>query len=169
MNEDHKTLKDFLSYEAETGKIFWVKSPNEKIKVGQVAGTTDKKGYIRVKVFKKSYLAHRLAWFLHYGEWPSRMLDHKDQNPSNNKISNLRECSRSENGRNRQSKKNSSSGYLGVCWGKYQNKWLAQARFNGKLVYLGSFTEEVDAAKAYDNFAKQFFGVFANLNFKEVA
>lgn len=62
--------------------------------------------------------------------------------------------------------KSASSQYKGVCWDKVSNAWRASIRLNGKLIHLGLFTSEIDAAKSYDKAAVEFFKAFANLNFK---
>lgn len=89
-------------------------------------------------------------------------VDHINGDRLDNRTSNLRVCTRKQNCQNRRSLKNSSSKYLGVTWNKRAKKW--QAQIKGK--YLGIFRNETDAAKAYDKIARQFYGEYANLNFK---
>lgn len=102
--------------------------------------------------------------------------DHLDHNGLNNQRSNLRKVSNKQNSRNKRSRSNSSSKYLGVCKSTYigtngveHNRWRAQIGVDYKNIKLGSFPYnrkgEIAAAKAYDNAAKQYFGDFANLNF----
>ena len=99
-------------------------------------------------VDRRKYYAHRLAWFFYYGEWPNGHLDHKDRDPANNAISNLRECTFSENHQN-STRSRGSSKYRGVSWCKKANKWKAQIGANNKKVYLGYFDDELEAANAY--------------------
>lgn len=93
-------------------------------------------------------------------------VDHKDHDGLNNQKSNLRICTKAENNRSIRSRKNSSSIYLGVSWDKARNKWQVQYMFNGKKVFMKRYTNEIEAAKAYDTIALQYAGEFANLNFK---
>ena len=58
-----------------------------------------------------------------------------------------------------------SSKYKGVCRNKAINRWQAKICWNRKQIYLGCFTDEVEAAKAYDQAARQYHGAFASLNF----
>lgn len=94
-------------------------------------------------------------------------VDHKDNDSLNNTRNNLRECSQTNNNRNKSSHANSTSRYVGVCWDKNRNKWKADIYVNKKLLYLGRFLNEEDAAMAYDIVAKKEFGEFANLNFNK--
>lgn len=64
-------------------------------------------------------------------------------------------------------KTKASSKYKGVCWHKQHKKWVVQIMSNRKCIYLEYFNNEIDAAKAYDKKAKELFGEFARLNFKE--
>lgn len=91
-------------------------------------------------------------------------IDHIDGNGLNNQKSNLRFCTSQQNQMNQKKIKNTSSIYKGVCWNKRINKWHCQIKINGKMQYLGSHINEVDAAMAYDNRAKELFGEFARLN-----
>jgi len=141
-------VRSILDYNPETGVFTW-KEGRQRVKKGAIAGTTQASGYIRIMVDGRHYQAHRLAWLFYYGEWPKGHLDHKDRNPANNVISNLRECTFSENHQNSTRSRGSTSKYQGVSWYKKTGKWRARIRVNNKLISLGHFDDEVEAAKAY--------------------
>jgi hypothetical protein len=88
-------------------------------------------------------------------------IDHKNQNGLDNRRHNLREATRSQNRANGRQLVSHSSQFKGVGWHIRRKKW--QARVN--QTYLGVFSEEQEAAKAYDAAAKRIFGQFASLNF----
>ena len=90
-----------------------------------------------------------------------RMTDHRDGDGLNNRRSNLRACDSSTNNRNRGKHCASSSRYKGVTWHKRIKKWNANIRFNRKLIHLGYFTKEEEAATAYREAAVRLFGEFA--------
>ncbi|NBV93669.1 MAG: hypothetical protein EBT29_04305, partial [Proteobacteria bacterium] len=95
---------------------------------------------------------HRLFFYWHHGYLP-KLVDHKDTNPQNNKIENLRELNSKGNARNSNKKirKNCSSKYKGVS--KQRNKWVARIKdLNGKKdIRIGLFNEEDDAGQAVNN------------------
>lgn len=93
-----------------------------------------------------------------------QIADHKDGNGLNNQRTNLRAVTLSQNASNRRSKLNGTSKYLGVNWHKKEKRWNASIRKNGKLVCLGGFSKEEDAALAYNTGALKLHGEFANLN-----
>lgn len=90
--------------------------------------------------------------------------DHINGNKLDNRKENLRKVTQSQNQANRKKGKNKSSIYKGVIWHKRRNHWLAQITINRKKIYLGSFNNEIDAAKAYNEAAIKYFGEFARLN-----
>ncbi len=92
-------------------------------------------------------------------------IDHWDQDTLNNRKKNLRKCSHEQNLVNQSIYKNNTHGYKGVYWDSRRNKWYVQANFQNKTYSLGSFTDKIEAAKAYDKFALGHFGEFAVLNF----
>jgi hypothetical protein len=94
-------------------------------------------------------------------------IDHINGNQLDNRRSNLRTCTHSENQRNSKRRKNNKSGYKGVCWCSSGNKWKVQLRDNGKVKCIGFFTCLIKAARAYDKAAKEMYGEFAWLNFPE--
>ena len=91
-------------------------------------------------------------------------VDHIDRNGLNNQKSNLRVVTHSQNMMNRNSCKGSSSKYKGVTWDKKDKKWRAQIVLNKKHYYLGLYRNEIDAAKIYNERAKELHGEYANLN-----
>jgi len=95
---------------------------------------------------------------------PKILIDHKDGNGLNNCKSNLRIVTTAQNSMNAKKAANKSSIYKGVCFHKREKKWYAYIRKNYKLISLGYFNEEIEAAKAYNEKAKELFGEFANLN-----
>ena len=92
------------------------------------------------------------------------VVDHKNHNGLDCRKSNMRNCTKTENMRNRKSSKNSSSKYLGVSWCKARKKWQAHIFINKKSKNLGRFIKEIEAAKRYNKFAKIIHGDFANIN-----
>jgi len=90
-------------------------------------------------------------------------VDHIDGDTMNNQKSNLRICTRSQNSINSKKKKGLSK-FKGVHWLKDNKKWRAKIMKDGKSFYLGCFTNEAEAAAAYNNKAKEIFGNFARLN-----
>lgn len=93
-----------------------------------------------------------------------KMIDHKDRNPLNNKKENLRCCTNAENIRNRDLQSNNTSGFKGVYFHTNKNKYQAQIKVNGRMIYLGLFENVKNAARAYNNAAARYYGEFAKLN-----
>jgi len=94
------------------------------------------------------------------------VVDHIDGNGLNNRRSNLRICTQQQNVQNSRPK-GKSSRYKGVCRDKSKNRWVVWVRYGGHNHYVGSFRDEIDAARAYDRKAYELFGEFAWLNFPE--
>ena len=91
--------------------------------------------------------------------------DHINHNGLDNRISNLRICTRQQNTHNQRPRKTTSSRYKGVDWNKHQKKWRARIYHNNRCHHLGCFCDERDAARAYDRAARKYHGDFASLNF----
>jgi len=93
------------------------------------------------------------------------IVDHIDHDGLNNRRSNLRLCTPAQNARNAAPNKGTTSKYKGVHKSKGAKKWGATIQYNKKIYHLGTFENEIDAAKAYDAKAPELFGEFAHLNF----
>jgi hypothetical protein len=138
-------LKENLDYNPTTGIFNWKVSNNNRIKVHDIAGSVRKDGYIHIRINGKDYRAHRLAYLYITGSFPLNQVDHINHSRDDNRFSNLRLVSNQENQRNRSMRVNNKSGFTGVCWDKCANKWKAQIKANGKVKYLGSFTDLAEA------------------------
>lgn len=139
-------LKEQLSYDPSTGLFTRLVSPNGKNKVGEIAGTIEKAGYISISVLGKSYKAHRLAWLYMKGCMPEKHIDHINGIKSDNRFENLREVSVSKNMTNKTIGKNNKTGKVGVV--ARRGKYEARITVDGVRVHLGTFTELQDAVKA---------------------
>lgn len=95
---------------------------------------------------------------------PGLLVDHKDGNGLNNRRSNLRLATYSQNSMNARVNKNSKSGYKGVTLHKDTGKWTANIRYGGRQRYLGLFTTKEEAAEAYNRAAREHHGEFAFIN-----
>ena len=84
--------------------------------------------------------------------------DHKDRDPLNNRRSNLREATHTENMRNCSRRKDNTSGYIGVTWNKKCDKWEAQLNINKKCLHLGKFVDKIDALRARLEAELKYFG-----------
>jgi hypothetical protein len=145
INISHKSLCEQVTYSPETG-IFTRLSGYKK---GKAAGTISKStGYVQFALAGKTYLAHRLAWFYVHGYWP-KAVDHVNRNKQDNRLSNLREVTYSQNMHNLPVSKRNSSGYLGVSKAPRTEKWVAYVCVNYKNKFLGSFDTPEKASAAY--------------------
>lgn len=115
--------------------------------------STNNKGYIQIKVDETSLRAHKavaLAW-LGVPTNQTDMVNHKDENKSNNHYSNLEWVTNRENVSHSKLNTKKSSKYVGVCWITKKSKWRAAARIDGKLTFFGYHESEEDARDAYIN------------------
>ena len=151
LNDDNflEDLRKSLDYNPETGEFRW-KIAAGRVRAGSLAGCVQPNGRLYIRFQGKRYQAHRLAWLLTHGEWPDEMIDHLDGNPLNNRISNLRDVSRSVNNQNqRKAQSRNSTGFLGVSFHKRTGKFQAQITLNGKDKHLGYFPTAELAHAAY--------------------
>lgn len=91
-------------------------------------------------------------------------IHHLDDDGLNNCRNNLCVCSHSENMQRQRKQQGRSSRFRGVSWHKRQKRWVGQIKLDGKRKWLGSFTSESAATRAYDVAAQELFGKFARLN-----
>lgn len=93
------------------------------------------------------------------------VVDHINHDTLDNRRQNLRVCTNQENSLNKRRHKITISGFKGVFPRNDKDKWIAFINYNGKRMYLGDYNNKEEAAKAYDEAAHKFHGVFARLNF----
>jgi len=98
------------------------------------------------------------------GNPAGKVIDHRNREGLDNRKSNLRLATRSQNNCNRKQMQGTSK-YRGVCYNKRMKKWRAAISFNGMYKHLGFFDSEEEAGRAYDEAAKLYHGEFASLNF----
>ena len=138
-------LQEAFCYDPQTGLITRLHAAGN-VAAGAICGRQDLKGYLRVHFRGKDYKLHRLAWFLHYGEWPSTQLDHIDGDKQNNRITNLRECTTSVNCANQKgARRNNRLGIQGVHEISSSGKFRAKFRGRG----LGCYDTPEKAHAAY--------------------
>ena len=114
----------------------------------------DRQGYPRVNIYiDKKCTTFKIATlvamvFLNHSKENGLVVDHIDNDKSNNKLSNLQLVSVRKNS---SKDKKGVSKYTGVSWCKLSKKWKAQIHLDGKKIHLGIFKNELDASKAYQN------------------
>jgi hypothetical protein len=148
-------LREYFSYDAETGHLIRLKSVSGNGKVGAPAGVMDNVGYRRIKFFRTRYQAHRLVWMFHHGSLPAGMLDHINQDRADNRIENLREVTASQNCKNRKKETRTASGRRGVSYFARDRLWVANVNINKKQTYLGSFKTREEAIAAREAAEKE--------------
>lgn len=156
-------LHECFRYDCETGVLTWRIRPRHHFKTKRacstwnaryaetVAGTERVNGRTSYKTVVLDYVrlrVHRVAFAMFHEEWPDADIDHFDGVGTHNWISNLRPSSRSQNERNRRLSADNTSGFNGVYWDKFNNKWRAQIAMNKRVKALGRFADIHSAVAA---------------------
>lgn len=158
----HERLLELVEYSPDTGLfINKIKRGNLSHK-GKVLGTINATGHLVLQLDKVMYLAHRLAWFYCFEEWPIDIIDNIDRDPANNRLDNLREATKSTNSFNSKIRTDNSIGLKGVYFDKRRDHFYSQIVVNSIKVYLGRFSTAEEAHTAYINKAKELQGDFFN-------
>lgn len=156
-----ETVKELLDYDPETGVFIWkhrgrkwfesdriYNSWNTRC-ARKVSGTIGSRGYLKIDIKRITYQAHRLAWLYIYGDFPKDQIDHINHNKLDNRIINLRSVSQQENSKNSKLSKNNKSGFPGIYSYRYSSdKWVVQAKINGKEKHIGVFNSLDEAITA---------------------
>lgn len=144
----HARLLELLHYAPETGVFSWKVSRKGVQHIGAVAGDMNARGYWRVCVEGRRYIASVLAWFYMTGEWPRLDVDHRDGVRHHNWWSNLRQVSRAVNNQNqRRPQSHNKAGFLGVS--PNRGRWAASIVVAGKKQHLGTFDSPAEAHATY--------------------
>src|SRR5712664_3026918 len=115
-------LRELLNYDPETGIFRW-DVVRRGCGIGKEAGTSVSAGYRQISIDRRAYSEHRLARLYVHGHWPLDEIDHINGVRDDNRLSNLRQATRSENAQNqRRAQSRSKIGILGVTLhrGKFQ-------------------------------------------------
>lgn len=156
---DFARVSSLLSYDPETGVFYWLVQRGG-FPPGSLAGCTSNLRR-QISIDGKNYYEHRVAWMLSYGKWPDGAIDHIDGNSLNNRLSNLREATYSQNAANAKKCSTNTSGLKGVSWDRHGRKWYARICKDGKAHQLGRFNTKEEAHAAYAVAAKTLHGDYA--------
>ena len=152
-----KDIPDFVGYQASNlGNIRSFKRNKIKIKKLRL----DNRRRYKVNLFKgKIYLTGlsvsvvvAMVFLNHKPCGYKLVVDHIDNNPSNNRLYNLQVITQRQNS---SKDKKGTSKYVGVSWSKSKKKWVSQITLNKKVKHLGYFTNELEAANAYEKALKE--------------
>ena len=146
-------VRHLVNYDPKTGLFTW-SAKRRRCTPGAKAGCRMKNGYTIIRLDNVLYLAHRLAWLYMTGAWPAHQIDHINGDRADNRFSNLREATNTENAHNRNKRRNNKSGYTGV---RAENKrWLAEIKVNYNPIRLGLFDTPEEASRAYQDARRKY-------------
>jgi|SRR6185312_8581760 len=156
----HEKLLELLCYDPLTGVFTRLVSTAPRAMIGTIAGDPDSKGYLRLRIDGRRYLAHRVAWFYMTGMWPPDEVDHKNRKRQENWWDNLRLANTFQNKRNTSAYRNNRTGLKGAYL-TVGGRYTARIRINKKNLHLGTFNTAEEAHALYVAKSKEHFGEFA--------
>jgi hypothetical protein len=157
---DIEYLNETFNYNPLTGDITWKKKGNRRL-VGARAGSKGKLGYICIGIHGTIFKAHRVAFTMFYSRNPIGVIDHINSDPSDNRISNLREATLKNNAANCKTSINNTSGIKGVHYSTRYRKWVVQVQRDKKRCWIGCYKTKEEAQKARIAAAQAEYGEFA--------
>lgn len=162
-------LKEVLEYDPLFGNLTWRPRPRSMFSSSGSFKTWNKRfagsaalccdtpqGYLHGRILGMGFLAHRVAWAIHTGQWPENEIDHLNGDRKDNSILNLREVLPSENRKNTRLRSDNTSGACGVYWDKDLQKWRAAIGLSGKSIHIGVYQNKDDAISARLKFQASF-------------
>lgn len=141
-------LKGVLHYDPSTGSFTWKIRTARRIRIGDVAGSITKKGYVSIRIDGQPYQAHRLAFLYMTGSFPSDLVDHDNRNRLDNRWVNLVDATPVSNARNAKLSVTNTSGCTGVYWDTDKGAWCAVIMVNQRSIRLGKFDDMGSAVAA---------------------
>ena len=153
-----KELLTVWTYDPNSGNFYWTHS-FKGYRKGTKAGS-NKGLYIELAYRGGRYYAHRVAWAFVHGEWPKQFIDHINANKLDNRISNLRAASRSQNAAYSQVRRDSLTGRKGVSRDRRDGRYYAYLD-NGSREFLGGFDTLSDADEARKKAETALWGEFS--------
>lgn len=145
-------LSSVFKYDPETGDLSWRDAHTNRVKAGDVIRAKIGNGYYAVQLDCHRMRVHNVVWAMHYGKFPEGVIDHINGIKTDNRISNLRDVTHSQNAYNVGKQKNNTTGVKGVS--RNGSGFKAEISAEKKSHYLGTFSSLDQAAQAYANAAK---------------
>lgn len=147
-SEDLVLLKECLSLDVESGELRWRKKIAKKIVVGSIAGRVRDDGYRGIQIMGKRFLAHRIVFAMINGKCIGE-IDHINGETLDNRPSNLRVATRSQQNMNKPLAMHNKWGLAGICFHKKSGLYQSKIKANGRKISLGYYSTPEEAHKAY--------------------
>ena len=155
-------LRRLIGYDPHTGRLEWLERMSQNVKPSMAALAAKKSsGHCHGFVKGVPLQAHRVAWALHYGEWPEGFIDHINGIRDDNRISNLRVVCARDNAKNRRPNKGKASRLPHGVSKKGNGKFFAQIQEGNINHHLGYFETPDEASGAYTK-ARELLGFHKN-------
>lgn len=141
-------IREVVEYNPADGIVRWRVKLNRCLRVGDIVGCLDLRGYLKTRIDGTDLMLHRVAWACHFGEWPANEIDHINGNKTDNRIQNLRDVTRKVNAQNvHRPFRNNTVGLMGVV--RDHGRFSARLSINGKAKHIGMFATPEEAHAAY--------------------
>lgn len=134
-------LLERYEYDVDTGALYNKETLSSRAREGVRAGSVHKSnGYRNIRIRGKVYKEHRVIWAFVTGAFPVGQIDHVNGDITDNRMSNLRDVTQTENQHNRKLGKDNTSGFMGV-YATENGTWAAKIKVLNKSIHLGTFKE----------------------------